>query len=209
LKKPAGKGGRKHLDDDEAALWEHAAQSIDPLKRKKSRVHPAAERIAKDADEIPARSRQSSKAAAPMSSKAGQARADVKPAPAKPVPPIASFDPKKARKLRSGQVDIEARIDLHGMRQDEAHTALRGFLTRCLSKGQRWVLVITGKGKAAAREDDDGGFFTARGSGVLKRNVPRWLEEPDLRGMVVSYTTAAIQHGGDGALYVHLRTKQR
>jgi len=40
---------------------------------------------------------------------------------------------------------------------------------------------------------------------VLKRNVPRWLDEPDLRPLVVSYTTAAIHHGGEGALYIHLR----
>jgi DNA-nicking Smr family endonuclease len=44
---------------------------------------------------------------------------------------------------------------------------------------------------------------------VLKRNVPRWLEEPDVRSIVVSYTTAAIQHGGEGAIYVHLRARHR
>ena len=48
-----------------------------------------------------------------------------------------------------------------------------------------------------------------RDRGVLKRNVPRWLEEPDVRSIVVSYTTAAIRHGGEGALYVHLRSKDR
>jgi DNA-nicking Smr family endonuclease len=43
----------------------------------------------------------------------------------------------------------------------------------------------------------------------LKRNVPRWLDEPDMRAIVVSFTTAAIQHGGEGAIYVHLRSKNR
>lgn len=123
--------------------------------------------------------------------------------------PIADFDRRKVRKIRSGQVDIEARIDLHGMRQDEAHTALRAFLIRCLGKGQRWVLVITGKGKASDRDADAPFDMTVqRDRGVLKRNVPRWLAEPDLRPLVVSYTTAAIHHGGEGAIYVHLRTKR-
>ena len=95
------------------------------------------------------------------------------------------------------------------MRQDEAHIALIGFLRRCLGKGQRWVLVITGKGKASD-EDREAPFDMTRNRdrGVLKRNVPRWLEEPDVRLMIVSYTTAAIQHGGEGALYIHLRTKR-
>ena len=105
-------------------------------------------------------------------------------APPKPkaAPPIATFDRKKARKIRSGQVDIEARIDLHGMRQDEAHVALVRFLHRCQGKGQRWVLVITGKGKLADRDDDAPFDMTRqRERGVLKRNVPRWLDEPDLQ----------------------------
>jgi DNA-nicking Smr family endonuclease len=132
------------------------------------------------------------------------------PAPLKPKapPPIAAFDRKKVRKIRSGQVDIEARIDLHGMRQDEAHVALVGFLHRCQNKGQRWVLVITGKGKLSDRYDEAPFDMTRqRERGVLKRNVPRWLDEPEIRALVVSYTTAAIQHGGEGALYVHLRKR--
>ena len=93
------------------------------------------------------------------------------------------------------------------MRQDEAHGALRAFLSRCHSRGLRFVLVITGKGKTASATD--GISPEARDRGVLKRNVPRWLEEPDVRSIVVSYTTAAIRHGGEGALYVHLRSKDR
>ena len=70
------------------------------------------------------------------------------------------------------------------------------------------MLVITGKGKTASEHD---AYFARRerDRGVLKRNVPRWLEEPDVRSIVVSYTTAAIRHGGEGALYVHLRSKDR
>ena len=121
---------------------------------------------------------------------------------------LATFDRNSVRKIRAGRAEIEARVDLHGMRQHEAHAALRTFLARCHSRGLRFVLVITGKGKATGVSDNlDTGDERERG--VLKRNVPRWLEEPDVRSIVVSYTTAAIQHGGEGALYVHLRTKDR
>lgn len=88
------------------------------------------------------------------------------------------------------------------MRQDEAHAALRTFLTRAHEHGLRYVLVITGKGGARSEADDPW-----RGRGVLKRNVPRWLAEPDLSRIVVSYSEAALKHGGEGALYIHIRAR--
>ena len=209
MKKPASKGGRRHLDDDEAADWDHTAKSIKPLTRAKPRVHKALEA---EPDETMARPRvKPGTATGTSNDKAGAVKTSP-PTPTKPAkatPPIADFDRKKAKKIRSGQIEIEGRIDLHGMRQDEAHAALHGFLIRAQGRGQRWVLVITGKGKAGAERDDDAPFDMTlnRDRGVLKRNVPRWLEEPDLRPLVVSYTSAAISHGGEGALYVHLRKK--
>lgn len=207
MKKPAGKGGRKHLDGDDDDVWSHTAQSIEPLKKAKARHHPAADRLKEDAPRVMTKSPADAAKAkhAPRHSPVKPTPTNRPPAPAR-APPIADFDRKKARKIRSGQVEIEARIDLHGMRQDEAHAALIRFLHRCQSKEQRWVLVITGKGKIADRDPDAPFDMTVqRERGVLKRNVPRWLDEPELRPLVVSYTTAAIQHGGEGALYIHLR----
>jgi DNA-nicking Smr family endonuclease len=65
------------------------------------------------------------------------------------------------------------------------------------------VLVITGKG---AQSEEPAMFAECvRPRGVLRRSVPRWLAEPDLRGLVVSFTEASPRHGGTGALYVRLR----
>jgi DNA-nicking Smr family endonuclease len=204
VRKATGKGGRKHLDADDDDVWSHTAQSVEPLKRAKGRHHPAVE-TAGDA-----RPRVQAKAYAevvkPKSEKAKVSAVAAGAAKIKVPPPIATFDRKKVRKIRSGQVEIEGRIDLHGMHQDEAHSALVRFLLRAQGKGQRWVLVITGKGKITDT-DPQAPFdmMRPRERGVLKRNVPRWLDQPDLRSLVVSYTNAAIQHGGEGALYVHLR----
>ena len=208
MKKPAGKGGRKLVVDEDADVWSYTAQSIEPLKKVKGRFHAASER----AGEVQPRPRVKADAepvkAKPLKPAAVKVTPSPEPPKLKAPPPIAAFDRKKVRKIRSGQVDIEARIDLHGMRQDEAHVALVSFLHRCQGKGQRWVLVITGKGKVSDRDDDAPFDMTRqRERGVLKRNVPRWLDEPGLRSLVVSYTLAAIQHGGDGALYVHLRKR--
>jgi DNA-nicking Smr family endonuclease len=220
VKKPHGKDRRRHLDEDEAQVWDHAASSIEPLKRAKSRVHPS-----DDMEEAPSRPRLKGgahheaahhKGASEKTKTAKSAKGHGVSAPAVPpvlpkakVPPIAEFDRKKVKRLRSGRIEIEARIDLHGMRQDEAHGSLRAFLHHAQNRGLRWVLVITGKGKIADRGEDHEPFdmTRVRDRGVLKRNVPRWLEEPDLRPLVISYTTAAIDHGGEGALYVHLRKK--
>ncbi len=102
--------------------------------------------------------------------------------------------------LRRGRRGIEARIDLHGMIQSEAHAALTGFLLRARSAGHTYVLVVTGKGGAGYSEP-----FGERG--VLRRSVPHWLRGPDLRGIVHGFEEAARHHGGGGALYVRLRRR--
>jgi DNA-nicking Smr family endonuclease len=82
---------------------------------------------------------------------------------------------------------IEARLDLHGMTQSEAHEALARFLTRAQKHGVRAALVITGK------------------SGVLHGAVPRWLDDETHRGRIIAASRAHAQHGGAGALYLLLR----
>lgn len=209
MKIPHGKGRRRHLDVDEAEVWDHAARSIEPLKRRKSRVHATA-----DPDEAAQLPRPKSGA----SSQDAHGKTTVhkspkvEPAPAAPrakaTPPLSEFDRKKVKRLRAGRIEIDGRIDLHGLRQDEAHGDLRAFLHRAQARGWRWVLVITGKGNPEERNRSEPFDMSSRSNrGVLKRNVPRWLEEPDLRVLVISFTTAAIAHGGEGALYVHLRKR--
>ena len=214
MKKPVGKGGRKEPVSDDHEIWWQAAATVEPLKRGKPRVHPAStgampetpvptpKVLSKPDTRMPSKASSAGSTAAAQSAPASR----TKTTPNAP-PELATFDRKNIRKIRGGRAEIEARVDLHGMRQDEAHGALRAFLGRCHSRGLRFVLVITGKGKTAS--GTDGISPEARDRGVLKRNVPRWLEEPDVRSIVVSYTTAAIRHGGEGALYVHLRSKDR
>lgn len=209
-KKQRGRDGSNSLDppeDEDHALWRHAAQTIEPLRRGKGRFHPAS-------DAVKAGVQRAKHASAP--DKAGKHRTAVAlPEPAAVTrrttttpPELANFDRNSARKIRGGRLEIEARVDLHGMRQHEAHAALRRFLLSCQRRGFRYVLIITGKGKALGSVASHVGEAD-RDRGVLKRNVPRWLEEPDMRTLVVSYTTAAAQHGGEGAIYVHLRSNRR
>jgi DNA-nicking Smr family endonuclease len=103
--------------------------------------------------------------------------------------------------LRRGTRAVDAVIDLHGMRQSEAHDVLTGFLRRSQAAGHAVVLVITGKGGAASGQAP----FEERG--VLRRVVPHWLRLSDLRALVLGFEEAAPQHGGSGALYVRLRRR--
>jgi len=102
------------------------------------------------------------------------------------------------RKLQKGTLALEARVDLHGMIQSEAHGFLLQFLLKAHERGLRHVLVITGKGTSLGSD------------GALKRAVPLWFSLPEFRPLISSYEPAARNHGGDGALYVRLaRTRGR
>jgi len=97
-----------------------------------------------------------------------------------------------------GRDPIDARIDLHGKTQGEAHDALVRFMRRAQSNGARIVLVVTGKGSGTSRADE-------RERGVLRRQVPLWLALPEFRSFIVGFEEAHVAHGGEGALYVRMR----
>lgn len=92
-------------------------------------------------------------------------------------------------RLRRGRLEPEARIDLHGHSHDSGYRLLVGFLTRSISEGKRLVLVITGKG------------------GVLRSNLPLWLNGAELGGRVIGIREAHAKHGGGGAFYVALQKR--
>lgn len=113
------------------------------------------------------------------------------------------MDRKAFGRMKRGKLVPEARIDLHGMTLDQAHPALTRFILGAQSSGKRLVLVITGKGKM---EEDN--ILFARQRGVLKRQVPHWLQMSPLSHAVQQVSPAHIRHGGDGALYVYLRRQR-
>ena len=109
---------------------------------------------------------------------------------------FSGIDRANAERLKRGLHQIEARLDLHGMTQSEAHRALFAFVHASRDAGLRCVLVITGRG------------FGPNGPGVLKSSVPRWLEQPVLRRQILAIAPAQPRHGGAGALYVLLRRQR-
>ena len=123
---------------------------------------------------------------------------------AKPVskqPSFTSLEPRMRRRLGRGQIDIDGKIDLHGMRQDEARAALGRFIAARVARGDRTVLVITGKGLKKVNGD----ATTIVERGVLRAMLPLWLTSPELGSLVAGWDQAHQTHGGEGAWYVRLR----
>lgn len=123
-----------------------------------------------------------------------------------PLPPIAHMNRKSKSRLARGLTEIDGRVDLHGLTQQQAHAALHTFIARARASGWKTVLVITGKGGRDAGGDPSGfPEYGREAPGVLRRKVPQWLADPALRPFILGYDTAAPIHGGNGALYVRLR----
>jgi DNA-nicking Smr family endonuclease len=180
---PEPRRRRRELSEEERALWRGVARSVRPLRKPPRRVAEDPQ----PAPAVPAR---------PVPK--GKVLTAVAPsraaAPAAP-PPLATFARREKLKLARGRTAIDARIDLHGKTQAQAHAALVRFLHGAQQDGAKFALVITGKGARAGDSE----------RGVLRRQVPMWLRLPDLRDIVVGFEEAHVGHGGEGALYVRLR----
>lgn len=187
---------RRRLTDDEHALWQGVARSVSPLRKRTRR-----QQISEEAEATPAAQASRGKAAAkPVSNKAASRPSFAAPAAAlKPAgpPPLAPLGRKLKKRVARGAHAIDGRLDLHGFTQAQAHDALLHFLRTRQARGARLVLIITGKGVR--------GDAAAGERGVLKRMVPLWLGTAEFRGYVSGFESAAIGHGGEGALYVTLR----
>jgi DNA-nicking Smr family endonuclease len=176
---------KRALSEEEQVLWESVAKQIKPLRRRPRAPKPPAE-------EPPVAAKSASPTKLPPPARPAKAARPDKPAP----PPLAPLGRRERSQLSRGRKEIDARLDLHGMTQTRAHRALLSFLQRATSEGLTFVLVITGKGRAVGPESE---------RGVLRRQVPEWLNLPEFRALVVGFEEAHIGHGGEGALYVRVR----
>jgi DNA-nicking Smr family endonuclease len=113
-------------------------------------------------------------------------------------PPLAPLGRRMRTRVARGKEAIDGRLDLHGLTQSEAHAALLRFLRAATARDARLVLVITGKG---GRGDIE--------RGVLKRQVPQWLNLPEFRALIIGFEEAHVAHGGEGALYIRVRRTGR
>lgn len=189
---------RRKLSAEERDLWERVAASARPIRLSRAVAKAGPAPKANSASALPppqpafrvgARARDTSVAVDLVPSIAEQMAAH----------PL-RMDRRTHQQLTRGKLTPEARIDLHGMTLAEAHPELIRFILNAHGAGKRLVLVITGKGKVR----DDSGPIPQR-VGALRHQVPHWLAQSPLRGIVLQVTPAHLKHGGGGAFYVYLR----
>ncbi|MBI3703119.1 MAG: Smr/MutS family protein [Rhizobiales bacterium] len=181
---------RRVLTPDERVLWTIVTKSIAPLR---TSPLPLGEVDARSASGEGLQPNESHLPPHPSPLPQGErerakSAAKVRPQP----PPLAPLGRRMRARVARGKEAIDGRLDLHGLTQSEAHSALLHFLRNAIARDARLVLVITGKGRGGE-------------PGVLRRHVPQWLGLPEFRALVIGFEDAHVSHGGEGALYVRVR----
>lgn len=172
------------MDDDEK-LWDHVTKGIEPLKNKE-RLKGISEPSDEKAPPKPPKKIRTAKtpnAEKPNKkvAKPQQHRHDDK----------AGIDRRNWERFLKGKMPFDGRLDLHGMRQDEAHSAVKDFITHHYALKSRALIVITGKGR-----------------GILRDNLKRWLEIDGLGHKILKIVPAQQKDGGSGAFYLLLKRKR-
>ncbi|MEM8795360.1 MAG: Smr/MutS family protein [Pseudomonadota bacterium] len=203
----------RHLTPDEHKLWQKVTENVSPKRastgdsaasgiKKKSQQKPVHRDDAAELERLSEVSRNTSLAYKQLNNgikglkngnkTANGASRDLIP-----------FDKRLKSKIARGRQPIDGTLDLHGLRQHDAHRELVRFLRGAYANGWNTLLVITGKGLRENRADCAPLVSDERG--VLRRKVPIWLSEASLRHIVLGFEQAERHHGGSGALYVRLR----
>lgn len=190
---------RRRLGQDEAHLWARVTATVRPFSGRSVRppVEASPEPPALSVDAAPAQRLKPPPTFPGKPAKPAPPPAISTPAPpptTRATPPPDPIEPRRKRRIVREQ-ELGPTLDLHGLDQDRARTALSGFLRRASEDGWRAVLVVTGKG--------------SRGDGILRRMTPEWLADPALRDIVAGVSEAHRTHGGGGALYVALKRRSR
>lgn len=157
---------KRQLSPEERALWRRVAEGV-KTRRKTRNAEPALEPDA-EAPVGTAKNRQSAGAKLPV------ARSSV-PSGARSGAhfgklPAELPDRGGEKRVRRGRVEIGGTLDLHGHTQTTARRALVRFVASAFARGERAIIVVTGVGRS--------------GEGVLRKRLPEWLGEADLRSLV-------------------------
>ena len=174
------------LSKEDLALWRRVTEDTAPLSRRRKSAPEAS----------PPAPPSSPQRRSPARRPPAVAPGAPDPRPREPAlthGSSAGLDKRKAERLKRGRLPIEARLDLHGRSLEAARSAVERFLADAQDAGKRCVLIVTGKGRGTPE------------GGLMRREVPNWLNEAGNRARVVSFDYAQPKDGGGGALYVLLK----
>ncbi|UYH54825.1 Smr/MutS family protein [Qipengyuania sp. SS22] len=179
------------LSSEEAEAWEKLAATVAPLHPRKP-VQPKA--IA--APKAPAPPRPAKRAPVPP----------PRPAPITPPKPVAvqdrGLDSHWDRRLKSGTLQPELTLDLHGHNLDGAYDRLMSGVAQARAIGARTILLVTGKARPVEAAD------RASRRGAIRAKVLDWLAASSHHSAIAAVRRAHQRHGGDGALYIVLKRER-
>lgn len=165
---------------EDKTLWSHFTRALKPVTRKTAKTRVP--KKSKSEDKYVARQAATKRAVDPILVGVTTGLA----------PTVGNtLERKREKALREGAVPIDATLDLHGMTQSQAFEALATFMHVQVKRKNRFLLIVTGKGRD--------------GAGVIRAHLPNWLGQLPEAARVMSLRPAAVQHGGSGAFYVLLR----
>lgn len=174
---------------EERALWARVIASVTPLRR---------ERPVPVSAPVP-------HAAPPASRPVAKPQGRVPLAPHVPVkPPVKrapTLDASWDRRLSRGLVSPDSSIDLHGHTLSSAHAMLDHGLARSIARGDRVLLLITGK---PPRPESD----RPHARGAIRAAIGDWLAASRHADRIAAVRIAHPRHGGQGALYIVLRRER-
>lgn len=177
--KPAASRKPRQLAPDEEDLWGKVAATVRPLEKKTAA--PSLPRVK-----------------AMVEVRAETALPGISRSLANLSVSDATLDAVWDRKIRTGEILPDLVIDLHGHSRDAAYAVLERQIRRAHERRARVVLIVTGKGQTGAP-------WPSSPRGVLREELPRWLDQPGLRPFVAALRPAHQRHGGLGAFYAILR----
>lgn len=180
--KPMSK--KDKISSEDKALFREAVSGTVPLEQHRVVPHrdpPPARPLKREADEQQVRDDMLSGDIDPSELETGEELFYCRP----------GLQHSVLKKLRRGQYSVEAELDLHGLRVEEARQVLTTFLHNALDRGLKTVRIIHGKGHGSLHKQP-----------VLKGKVNHWLRQ---RNEVLAFCSARPVDGGTGAIYVLLQ----
>ncbi len=174
------------LSEEESEAWEKLAATVTPM-------HPAIARPKPEAAKPPPPKQPKLRKQQTERPVAAAPRTQPKPSPP------GNLDSHWDRRLKSGALQPDLTLDLHGHNLDAAYDRLMGGVAQARALGFRTILLVTGKSRPVAAAD--------RGAsrGVIRAKVLDWLAASNHHTAIAAVRRAHPRHGGDGALYIVLK----
>jgi DNA-nicking Smr family endonuclease len=180
---------RETLSEEE--MWSLATEGADPLQDRSARIRPGPQPLSI----APARLDPDLEAYDELRALvSGVAPFDIADTDEFIEGHVRGLDPHVVRRLKRGELALQAHVDLHGLLKEEAKTELESFLAKSRQQGRRCVLVVHGRGLHSKDQVP-----------VLKEALKCWMRTDRFARHVLAFSTARPHDGGAGAVYVLLK----